>query len=201
MAMIRAALEPIVATQNVIASIPEKFDLDTATGIQLDIVGEWIGRSRYIATPITGIYFEWSGTVATGWRSGVWRGKFDPSSGLVALPDEFYRLVLKAKVVANSWNGSIPSAYDAWSIVFQNNQILIQDNQDMSMVIGVTGEPLDPLLTALLQGGYIPLKPEGVKIDYYAIAPSGGKIMSWDTDNEFLGGWDEAEWAEEIIPT
>uniref|UniRef100_A0A3B0M212 Uncharacterized protein n=1 Tax=Arsenophonus endosymbiont of Trialeurodes vaporariorum TaxID=235567 RepID=A0A3B0M212_9GAMM len=33
------------------------FSIDNSTGKQLDAVGEWIGLSRFVKTPIKGVYF------------------------------------------------------------------------------------------------------------------------------------------------
>lgn len=191
------SVEPLVKVQNVMAGIMQKYDIDTAVGVQLDVLGEWIGRSRFIETPIEGVYFEWQGTVATGWRSGVWRGIFDPVSGLVAMPDELYRLVLKAKIGANSWDGSIPAAYAIYQPLFPNNTVMILDNQDMTMTIAIAGAPLDPISQALLTGGYIPLKPEGVRIAGYIFPVVDAPLFGWDIENEAIDGWDIGQWGEE----
>ena len=201
MSMVNDGLAPIFKLQQVISSMPLEFDIDNAIGIQLDAVGQWIGRDRRVAIPIVGVYFTWDDTVTTGWDSGVWKSDFDPDSGLTLLPDEAYRVLLKAKIAANTWDGSIPGAYEVWQQAFGNSsQIVIQDNQDMSFIIAIFGLPLDPVTLALLTGGYIPLKPEGVRIASYDVAPDNGAIFAFDVDNDLLKGWDEGSWPIEIIP-
>ena len=54
-AMVRAIVEPFVAIQDFIAHLPLDFDLDLAIGVQLDVVGEWVGRSRFIETPLPNV--------------------------------------------------------------------------------------------------------------------------------------------------
>lgn len=196
-----ASVDPFARLQVVINGLPENFDIDTAIGVQLDALGIWIGRSRRIDTPLVGVYFTWDDLAADGWDSGIWKGIYDPDSGLVDLPDDSYRLLLKAKIAANSWNGTIPSAYEIWSTLFANSHLIIQDNQNMSMVVGIAGQPLSIVDQALLLNGYIPLKPEGVRIQYYAIAPSEGQLFGWDTEaSSALAGWDSGQWAIELIP-
>lgn len=201
-ATVTVGVSPFAKIQDVLNGLPADFDIDTATGVQIDAVGVWIGRSRRIDTPLTGIYFTWEGLLSEGWDAGSWKGEFDPDSGLVDLPDGAYRTLLKAKIAANNWDGSIPQAYDIWLSAFGAESILlIQDNQDMSMVIAIAGERLDTIEQALLVNGYIPLKPEGVKVNYYAVAPSAGTLMAWDvTPNTALAGWDSGQWATELIP-
>lgn len=200
-ATVVAGVSPFSKLQSVMQGLPADFDIDQAVGVQLDAVGAWIGRSRRIDTPLVGVYFTWDDLASDGWESGIWKGPFDPDSGLVDLPDDAYRVLLKAKIAANSWDGTIPGAYAIWATVFTSSQLVIQDNQDMSMVVGIAGQPLSIVDQALLTNGYIPLKPEGVRIQYYAIAPAAGALFAWDTDEgSALAGWDTGQWAVELIP-
>ena len=200
-ATVVAGVSPFSKLQAVMQGLPADFDIDQAVGVQLDAVGAWIGRSRRIDTPLVGVYFAWDDLASDGWESGIWKGPFDPDSGLVDLPDDSYRVLLKAKIAANSWDGTIHGAYAIWATVFTNSQLVIQDNQDMSMVVGIAGQPLSIVDQALLTNGYIPLKPEGVRIQYYAIAPAAGALFAWDTDeSSALAGWDTGQWAVELIP-
>lgn len=201
-ATVSLTTQPFSALKDLYNSIPTIYDIDTAVGNQLDVLGQWIGRSRRIALPLTGVYFTWRDTVLTGWRSGVWKGLYDPTSGLVNLPDDSYRKLLKTKIVANYWDGSIPGAYTAWGTIFPASSVIIQDNQNMSMTIGITGQSLSAVDQQLLIGGYIPLRPEGVRIAYYAIAPSAtAKIFSWRTpESAALGGWRSGSWPNKLFP-
>lgn len=200
-ATVSASVSLACELQALLASIPEKFDVDVAVGVQLDAVGEWAGIGRNIDTPLTGVYFTWDDTAATGWDGGVWQGPYDPDSGLTTLPDDSYRTLVKAKIAANRWDGSIPGAYDVWTTVFTGSYIIIQDNQDMTMTVGVAGMQLDTVTQALLTGGYIPLKPQGVGVDYYAISTNDGPLFAWDSDSPALAGWDLGSWALELPPT
>ncbi len=109
--------------------IPD-FDIDTAVGVQLDVVGEWVGRSRRVATPVTGIYFRGtpSGLAGTG---GVWQGPYDPNDGFIDLSDEIYRLMLKVKVAINNWDGqndSLPPILDT-ALAGSGIRMAIVDNR------------------------------------------------------------------------
>lgn len=188
--------------QNVLMQMIDAFDIDVAVGRQLDIIGEWVGVTRNISTPLTGIYFEWGGAASVGWSSGIWQGEFSPTSGISSLPDDIYITLLRAKIAANRWSGTIPSAYEIWEEIFPNTVIIIQDNQDMSIIIGISGEPLDVLTQALLTGGYIPLKPEGVRVQYYAIPVDSNPIFTWGAEESSgTGGWGIGSWAKLLSPT
>lgn len=187
--------------QEVLSTMVPAFDLDDSVGSQLDDIGKWVGVSRNINTPLSGIYFTWGGAASVGWSSGIWQGAFSPTSGITSLPDDVYRTLIRAKIAANRWPGTIPSAYDIWAEVFPNSIIIIQDNQDMSMIIGVVGTPLDILTQSLLTGGYIPLKPEGVRIAYYAVPVDSNPIFAWGTEGDGVAGWGEGSWAQLLSPT
>lgn len=164
-AKVGISTNPFIAVQSALAAMPAGFDLDQAIGAQLDAVGLWIGVSRRVSVPIAGVYFSWD-TPGLGWDQGVWKGRFDPSDGLTVLPDESYRLLLKAKIAANHWDGTLPGAAFAYSVLFPDNVVVVDDNQDMTMTISITGPPITPLQEALLTGGYLTLKPVGVGVNY-----------------------------------
>lgn len=195
-AMTASDVEPYVEIENILLNIPSYYDIDTAIGSALDVIGEWVGASRHLSIPLTGVYFEWDSTALIGWDSGSWKGEFDPVSGLTSLPDDSFRKYIKAKIAANKWDGTIESAYSIWVEIFTDSAILIQDNQDMSMVVGVTGKKLGAIDQALLTGGYIALKPVGVNISYFAITQMDGALFGFDVDNATIGGWDSGQWAQ-----
>lgn len=201
LALVAAAVRPFVEVQELLASMPATFDVDLAVGVQLDAVGLWVGIGRILSLPMTGVYFSW-GEEGIGWEEGVWRGPFDPLTGLTTLHDDAYRRLIKAKIAANHWDGSIPGAYAVWEAAFGDTGgiIIIQDNQDMSMAVGIAGMRPDAVTQALLLGNYIPLKPEGVRIQWYAVTPDGGPLFAWDSETESLAGWETGRWAAILRP-
>lgn len=129
------------------------FDLDNAIGVQLDMLGQLIGRKRILTfQPLNG---------------------FDP-----IMTDETYRLVLKAKVAINNWDGKTETAYEIWNNIFQDIGLRIQDNQDMSMTAYVTGY-VNQIRQDLIQHGYIVPKPEGVRINYIGLTPISFNVYSY----------------------
>lgn len=152
---------PLTDTYIATGGLIDGFDLDTAIGVQLDILGEWIGRSRQVSTPITGIYFSWD-TESLGWDRGNWQGPFDPNEGLMQLSDDTYRVVLKAKAAINQWDGrneSIPDILDV-ALAGSGVRMAIIDNLDMTESIWVMADPdaiINPtdrmILDSALNGG------------------------------------------------
>lgn len=201
MAFVEASIKPLADLQVLLEEMRACFDLDTALGQQLDQVGLWVGRTRYLKTPLTGVYFTWD-EAGVGWGEGAWKGKFDPSTGMHKLPDDIFRTLLKAKVAANHWDGTIPGAYKVWETAFADTGsiLVIQDNQNMSMTVGIAGAPLNAVMEALLTQGYIPLKPAGVHIKWYAITPHGGPLFAWGCESNALNGWNIGSWPIKLEP-
>lgn len=186
--------------QELLSAMIPLFDVDVAVGEQLDIIGQWVGISRNVAIPIENVYFSWDDQVFDGWDYGTWQPANAPTT-VTVLPDDSYRILIKAKIAANSWDGTTDGAYAIWDTVFTNFTILIQDHQNMSYDLAVIGGIVDSLTRALITGGYIPLKPEGVHVNEYLFSVDTNPAFGWDLDSDFVKGWDEGSWLSEVAPT
>ncbi|MDN7476125.1 DUF2612 domain-containing protein [Burkholderia multivorans] len=195
MAVVGALVQPLVDQMNVLQSMPGKFDLDNAVGVQLDDVGLWVGVSRKIRTPLTGIYFSFD-IDGLGFDQGTWKGPFDPDTGLTVLDDDTYRLVIRAKIGANRWDGTLESSAAILNSIFgADTHVFIEDHQDMSMTIGIAGKVPSAVFLALLAGGYIPLKPEGVRVAYTIVTSvDGAPLFGFDMNSDLVAGFDTGVW-------
>ncbi len=182
--------------QDLLLSMIPLFDVDVAVGDQLDIIGRWVGTSRDVRVPIPGVYFAWDGAASRGWDYGSWAPTDAPST-LTVLPDDAFRTLIKAKIAANKWDGTTDGAYAVWDEVFSTIKILIKDNQDMTYQLGFYGGTIDTLTLALVTQGYIPLKPEGVRLVGVFTPADDGPLFAWDVDSDFLKGWDTGSWVVE----
>ena len=191
-------LNPSVEMGFLMSEIPKYYDVDEATGRQLDVIGEWVGRSRYIDTPLSGIYFEWAGTENVGWSSGIWKGRYDPASGLVSLDDDTYRLLIKLQIFANAWDGTVDGAYAAWDAIFANSDIVIEDHQNMSISIGVTGQFFSTAQKALLTQQLSPFKVAGVRIAVWFLPKVKAPLFAWGINTNNLAGWGVGAWPEKF---
>ncbi|KVO64978.1 hypothetical protein WJ78_17810 [Burkholderia ubonensis] len=198
-ATVAAVVQPLVDQMNMLASMPGKFDLDVAIGDQLDTVGLWVGVSRRIRTPLTGIYFSFD-TVGLGCDQGIWKGPFDPDTGLTVLDDDTYRLVIRAKIGANRWDGTLASSAAILNSIFgSDTHVFIEDHQDMSMTIGLSGKVPSAVFLALLAGGYIPLKPEGVRVNYTIVTTvDGAPMFGFDMSGPYVAGFDAGAWGKPV---
>lgn len=166
-ATVSALAQPYADDLVVLARMQTLFDLDTATGAQLDIVGQWIGVSRQLSVALPDVWFSWD-TVDLGWDEGSWRDPRDPTTEVITLPDDAYRTLLRARVVNNQWDGTIPNAYEVWDTMFEGTgfTIDITDNGDMTMDFTLRGPPPDSITLALLNTGLLSTRPAGVRATY-----------------------------------
>jgi hypothetical protein len=168
---------------------------DAPVGNPLDIIGQWVGVSRDIPTPINGagVFFTWDDTAADGWDSGTWAPP--GATQITVLPDDAYLTLILAKIASNHWDGTTPGAYTIWDQLFPDFTILIVDHQNMSFDLGIIGSSIDALTLALFEGGYLQLRPEGVMINDYFTNTDGQPLFAWDCDTALLQGWDTGYWA------
>ena len=196
-ATVVAGVSPFSKLQEVMLGLPAHFDVDTAIGAQLDTIGLWVGFSRTVFVPLSGVYFSFDTIDQEGWDSGRWKGEFDPEDGPTFLTDGEYRLAIRAKILKNSWDGTIPGALEIFGQIFgQAAFILIQDNQDMTMAILIAGIELSTVEKQILIGESLLPKPEGVKLSEVLFTDSEAPIFCFDVESEKLGGFDRGSWAD-----
>lgn len=177
---------------NLLLAMPALFDIDTAVGDQLDKVGQWVGLTRYLEVPLQGVYFSWAPYPIApsqvldfpGWGQGPWADAA-PTSGLTRLDDFHYRILLKARVVANNWDGTKPGAVTAWNDLFapEGYELFIQDG----------------LPNAIPYFGWGGGPPQEFRHFVW-----GSENLGWDegfwgpiesfTWGKLGAGWDEADW-------
>jgi hypothetical protein len=194
-AMVGAVSQCFVDAQNVYGQMVAAYDLDNAVGKQLDAVGEWVGISRNVRTPLEGVYFSF-GVNGLGFGQGVWKGPFDPATGVTSLDDDTYRLLIRAKIGANHWDGTLEGSAAILNLIFggTGTYVFIQDNGDMSIDIGVSGKRPTAIFLALLTGGYIPIKPEGVRVNYYVVPSVPGPLFGFGVNNQYIAGFGTGVW-------
>lgn len=201
LAVLQATCQPFADIQEVQLRYPGLYDVDVAVGQQLDVCGQWVGVSRQLDTAISGVYFAFD-TADVGFDQGVWISPYDPISGLVALPDDYYRAVIKMRILNNHWDGSKDSAYALMNTVFGvlGYGVYIEDPADLTMKVGIVGPtPPTALLKALIQSGKFNIKPAGVHITAYYTQSAAGPIFGFDINNTLIGGFDVGNWGVSVV--
>lgn len=190
---------PLTDAANAMTSLVTEFDIDEASGAQLDILGKWIGRTRVVSQPIFGIYFSFD-TDGLGFDQGVWQGPYDPDAGFTNLSDDTYRIVLKAKIAINHWDGTnetLPEILDT-ALAGSGLEMQIIDNQDMTISIWVfAAAGIDTVsleLLAAIRQGYLTVKAAGVYSGEILTPSVGAQFFGFDLDNDYIAGFDEGAW-------
>lgn len=188
----QAFIDAITAAQG----LPQAFDLDTAIGVQLDAVGLWAGIGRSMRVPLAGVYFSFD-SAGLGFDQGSWIGNYAPTQGLSPLDDDTYRMLIRAKIAANHWDGTLASAQGILQGIFPDGQtqIFLLDNQDMSMTVGLVGAIPSAAFLAILTEGYLPLKPEGVSASYVIPSQAETPIFGFDVETQYISGFDAGSYA------
>jgi|SRR3974390_1429826 len=163
---IQAVLDILQDISNCLYLMDYNFDLDYAKGAQLDILGQIVGVSRVVPFVPTG-------------------------GGSQTLDDDTYRLLIKATIGNNMWDGTINSLYPLWKTLFPGGNIVIQDNQDMTANIILTGS-FSPIIQDLITNGMIVPRPETVAYNYnFGLLP----IFGFDRNDTYIAGFDTAFWS------
>lgn len=202
--------EEIYDTANLFA---DAFDVDSAVGKQLDIIGKIVGISRVVKFAVPKTYFGFSDNILSypmGNKfntlvSYPFKNKFEFPYTDGTLNDYNYRLFIKAKIIKNyttsanisSDNLAIQNAFD---FVFSGKAYVV-DNKDMSLDIYIDyGFDLNLLL--YIQRAELLPRPQGVRYNTY-INYLEGKTFGWNANNlgfgdKFSGGFD-SHFASKII--
>lgn len=166
------------------------FDVDSAVGVQLDVIGLWVGVARKQSVPITGAFFSWN-TAGLGWNQANWKGPYEPTEGITNLDDETYRAVIKAKIGSNYWEGTNETLAEIGQTAMSQLgvQCFVLDNMDMSTTVYILGAPTKVLIE-MIKRGVAPPKAAGVRITGYILASSPGApffALSVPTTTEVAG--------------
>lgn len=167
MSYLETFLDMLSPSVNNLKSFNELFVLDNLIGDRLDVVGSLIGIGREL--PI------------------------DDSNIPSILSDQTYRLVLKAKILKNHWDGTYEGLMKIMNYLFPGVPISIIDNQDMSYSIVIISTEIDDEIYSLITNGYIFPKPAGVRVNYLVYE---NVAFGWDSNTELIKGWDLGTWGD-----
>ena len=180
MALVEAGVSLPVDGRNLLQEMPGDFDVDVAVGVQLDAVGQWVGLSRTITIEPSVAY----PTPATPYQ--------------VELDDTTFRRLIKARALANRWDGTPEGAVDILDAFYgpAGTAAAIRDNQDMSISLLLAGTRPTAAEAAVFSQMLLPLRPSGVRIKDTEISPVGGALFGLDFANEFINGPDFGSFGE-----
>ena len=156
MAVLRKYLEMGASADEAALDLLNEFSLDadvdgsSTVNKQLDIIGQIVGVSREY--PYTG----------------------DSSRALMT--NDQYKLVLRATIARNHWDGSFHSFADTWNEVFAGLSVNayvvdravtvnVADRKNMACRVYISGD-FDEDMAYLIRSGFVFPKPMGVEMEY-----------------------------------
>jgi hypothetical protein len=178
-----------VELQNVIKDTMQLRSLDTATGAQLDTIGEIVGRARGLVTSDIFYYFGFD-TAPLGQSfssttdptvGGQWYS-LDAPTGISRAPsDDEYRLILKAKIIKNRTLARPEDVISAYKFLFGASQVTIEETSPAQVRIGI-GKILNNVERGLLfdLGGAGQLLPKPAGVSYLYSEFQAGRVFATD---------------------
>ena len=116
-------------------AIRDGFDVETAVGAQLDLIGAYAGVTREISTTVTNrpdpaFGYSNANVVAFG-VDGYGAGNFQRTYPVnTSLGDTNYRFLIKMKIIQNSGDHSLKSI-DDYLELYYGDQVNVTDNKNM----------------------------------------------------------------------
>lgn len=170
-----------IQLQDVFEDLMTKRSIDTATGAQLDIIGDIVGQPRELIDTDLISYFAFDGypdaqsfgDLTDGSVGGFYYSLGDPLAGNTLLNDEQYRLFIKAKIIKNNTQCTPDQFLNFISFVFgsQVNNVVSEGRAEFTILVGRELNSFErTLLTYVsIYNGYestfVP-KPIGVRINF-----------------------------------
>ncbi len=177
------AITPAIGAQLVTAAdgVQRMYNIDTARGAQLDVIGRIVGQSREFVGQITldPSWFDLTDGVEFGDDNAVFSEiTVDQDS---EMSDELYRIAIRAKIIKNNSDATIESILYGMNFLLPNADVMrVTDGEDMSFSIEFYGEITALERYALLNADFVP-RPQGVKF------------------NGFLEGWKLPEFGDDDV--
>ncbi len=173
--------------QNALEDLQTLRSLDTATGKQLDIIGDIVGRPRGLVYQDIFNYFGFAGTE----RAGSFGSLSDPTVGApwysVGAPtgnarepsDEEYRMILKAKIIKNRTNSTPEQVIEAYKFVFGVPEVFLEEYAPAAVRVGI-GKILTNVERSLLfdLGGAGALLPKTIGVNCTYTEFQAGRVFA-----------------------
>jgi hypothetical protein len=173
------------ATGNLLfEDIRDAYNLDTAVGVNLDVIGKYVGVDRnweghsFDNKPVFCMFdsnfdidnqYELGFSAPTNKVKGKFLGPKDVLSQANRLIDDDYRILIKLKIVRNNINNSVKSIKEGLYKFF-STAIQVFSNGSKRMTLAVDTS-LTPLIKAALQKDVFP-RPMGVAINLVKFDPN-----------------------------
>lgn len=181
-AMVQAVSDAWAGIYDLLATMPQAFDVDTAVGAELDVIGRWVGQSRLVPNVLllqffgfqdnpAALNFGEEGNAAIG---GRFYGEGEPIASTTLLADPEYRTLIKARIVRNNAQGSTADIVGALQFLFSAPAV-VEDPGTMAIGVAI-GRPLSLVELAIITGLDILPRPAGVRIAWQGYFNADGYL-------------------------
>ena len=145
------------------------YDVDTATGEMLDIIGRIVGVARPILRDAEFDVFGYAGNDSyTNYNIAPYIG--DGEAIDAPLNNDLYRKLIKAKIARNISDGTADSIIQLVEIIIGVKVTALVDNGDKSFDLGVASQ-LDNTTLYLIENFDLIPRPQGTRIGQVFVLP------------------------------
>lgn len=130
-----AELEPLFQAMD---DLEKKRWIDTASGRQLDGLGEIVGKNRRIENAVQMAFFGFYGMPnSLGFEEGRFRDTWEDFLSSVDLLDDNYRLVLKQKIWKNNFQGTTEETLQSLKFIFSAPVVIVTELGNAKFAVGI----------------------------------------------------------------
>lgn len=184
---LRLLMSGFEEAQEVARQVQQLRSIDSATGVQLDILGDIVGRPRGLVYAEVFTYFGFQGAP----QSDTFGSLTDPSvgsiwyspnapTGLGRVPtDAEYRLLIKAKILKNRTLATPEDVIEAYKFLFGASVVVVDELGECRVRIGI-GKILSNIEKGLLfdLSGVETLLPKTVGVSYEYTEFQFGRVFA-----------------------
>ncbi|MCK3654209.1 hypothetical protein A4G19_15855 [Pasteurellaceae bacterium Macca] len=154
-----------------LSTLPDVLNIETATGKNLDVIGRHIGQFRVLNGYALRKFFGFKDSpLALSFSrqrqgGGEWYRRRDPLADSVRLSDEDYRFLIKCRILKNYQTGTLPNIIEAARFLFGENSNA-EDNYDMTVSIYISANTLNAFKRYAIEHLDILPRQAGVNFHY-----------------------------------
>lgn len=168
------------------------WNIYTAEGVGLDILGRIVNVAREIQVPVSSKFTGFKDSLTPGdWQplgQAPWRSAYENVTNTYTLPDAAYRVLILVKAMANISDGSARSLNALVSTLFAGRgKAYVQDTGNMTMNYVFEFQLTNTELAIVSQSGAFP-HPAGVAVSIVINAPNDYLSFQEASGNPFGSG-------------
>ena len=203
-AYIKALLYEADTLESVLRDLLEKRWIETAVGVNLDILGSIVGQSREFIDAEVFDYFGFAdnpiaqsfGTLSDIGIGGRFRALGEETQGIRLLTDDEYRIFIKARILRNSTSSTPEEIITQFRFLFDSPIIVIREGLKASYEISIGRRLSLNEKSILLQTNIVP-KTAGASVsyttefdsdDFFSFKTIPGSLGFGSVNNTELGG-------------